>query len=439
MLKQLKRRLIFMYGITSSLILTIILTCVLLINIRESRRAETEGLEKDLLSYAQNIANSEYISASWISQIESRNHLLIRIEDNSIDLQIKNSVNSLQDSSSLFKELVKEVTQSENNFFNILQLNEIILSDVYPLPRCRNERYRGIIAKIPVKTGFLTMYAIQIRKNASLQFIRLGVSLFLLELLGTLLLFAVSGLYIQKVLDPIKRSREQQKEFIASVSHELRAPLTVIKAGISSIKNDLSKEKPEIDSMLKARRYIFPIESECLRMNRLINDMLLLSSAEQGSWTIRKEAVDLETLLIEVYDAYCVLHSEDTRSIRIDLSDEPLHQICGDYERLKQVCMILLDNALSYTSADKAIILRAYNKKSTVWIEVEDHGDGMTGEEKDRVFDAFYRRESARNDKNHFGLGLSIARQIITLHSSTISIKDTAGGGTTFCICLNVP
>jgi signal transduction histidine kinase len=248
----------------------------------------------------------------------------------------------------------------------------------------------------------------------------------------------ISYLYIQKVLTPLKKGQEQQKEFIASVSHELRAPLTVIKAGIGSVKKELSDDNFEDERILKAKRYIFPIESECIRMNRLINDMLLLSSVEQGNWSIIQETVDIETLLIEVYDTFCTLHSEDSRIINIDLSEEALKHISGDYERLKQVCMILLDNALSYTLSNSSIILRAYNRKTSICIEVEDHGEGMKEDEKERVFDAFYRRESSRNDKNHFGLGLSIAKQIIELHSGSISIKDTVGGGTTFYICLNV-
>lgn len=437
MFKQLKKRLIFMYGITSSLILTLVIICVFYINWKENERNELETLENAIFSYAQNVEKSEYIHTSWLAQIESKHHLLIRIEDNGIDLGIRNTIPSLEDSKNLFKVLRKKVIHNEPYFFDTIYYNEIKLSISYYLYPNRKEHYCGMIANIPSKKGLRMLYAIQVQNPSYQKLFLQGIYLFLLEVAGIFLLFAVSYLYINKVLKPLEVGKAQQKEFIASVSHELRSPLTVIKAGVHSIKSELSVETVAQGNVKKARHYIFPIESECIRMNRLINDMLLLSTAEQDNWTIINENVDLETLLIEVYDTVCILHSKESRTIHIDLSGEPLQRICGDYERLKQVCMILLDNALNYTPADKPVTIRAYNHKPFVNIEVEDHGEGLPAEEKQRVFDPFYRRDLSRNDKNHFGLGLSIAKRLVELHEGSISIQDTAGGGTTFGISLH--
>jgi signal transduction histidine kinase len=108
--------------------------------------------------------------------------------------------------------------------------------------------------------------------------------------------------------------------------------------------------------------------------------------------------------------------------------------LTADKDRLTQVLGILLDNAVSYSPAKSKIILRPYQKKNTFCLDVEDHGIGITDEQKEYIFNRFYRVDKARNDSSHFGLGLSVAKELMELMDGKISVKDTLGGGTTFVI-----
>lgn len=218
---------------------------------------------------------------------------------------------------------------------------------------------------------------------------------------------------------------KRQVAFVAA-SHELRAPLTVMKAGLSSIREDTSK----------VNVFLPYIEEECDRMTRLISDMLLLASSDAKTWSLVKEPVEIDTLLIEIYDMFCSCYNNKNYRLHLSLPEEELPVIYGDAERIKQILTILIDNAMSYTPAEGVIALMAYSQKDYVIVEVEDHGPGISDEDKKLVFERFYKKDQSRNDKNHFGLGLSIAKELAELHGGNITVKDTPGGGATFVLWL---
>jgi len=229
-------------------------------------------------------------------------------------------------------------------------------------------------------------------------------------------------------MKPLEEGQKKQNAFIAAVSHELRSPLTVIKTGVASIREDPSA----------AGQFLVHVEGECDRMARLINDMLLLAAADARHWRLNIEPIDMDTLLIECYDMFCTCMNKKQVVITLELPEEALCSIHGDKERIKQILTILTDNAMSYTPEGERIVLRAYQQKRYVVIEVEDHGKGMSEEEKKHAFERFFRGDQSRTGKKNFGLGLSIAKELIELHRGTILIRDTPGGGTTFVVKLPV-
>jgi signal transduction histidine kinase len=216
----------------------------------------------------------------------------------------------------------------------------------------------------------------------------------------------------------------KQTRFIASASHELRSPLSVISANNSAITT----------TSLETQNFMNGIDKECKRMARLIDDMLLLAATDAKTWSLKKEPVEIDTLLIETYEAFLPLCQQKELQLLLEIPEDELPSIYGDKERLHQILTILLDNALSYTPARKNIILRGYCISNYLYLEVADQGFGIADEYKKLVFDRFYRLEQSRNDKQHFGLGLSIAKELIQLQGGTISIHDTVGGGSTFVI-----
>lgn len=173
-------------------------------------------------------------------------------------------------------------------------------------------------------------------------------------------------------------------------------------------------------------------------MSLLINDMLSLSNADNHSWNMHPVPCELDTLVLDTYEKYEPLMQEHHMNFFIELPENEFPSYICDPERISQVLGILLDNAVSYVPENGNITLSLSQNSSYFLISVRDNGPGIPDSSKDSVFRRFYRSNSARNDRQHFGLGLCIAYEIITLHKGTISIQDTPGGGADFLISLPV-
>lgn len=247
-----------------------------------------------------------------------------------------------------------------------------------------------------------------------------------LLLIAVLALVVFSWFFTGKMLRPLEENRKRQTQFIASVSHELRSPLAVILSSVQAIEADPGE----------CRRFLSTIKSEGTRMSRLIGDMLALANADNKSWSIMKSPCELDTLLLETYEKYEPLLREKGISMNVELPDESLSPCRCDGGRISQVLGILLDNGASYVPAGGKIRLGVEEKEKYFRIYVEDNGPGISDENKGAVFQRFYRADSSRKDKQHFGLGLCIAKEIVTLHHGSIRIEDTKGGGTTFVVRL---
>jgi len=244
-------------------------------------------------------------------------------------------------------------------------------------------------------------------------------------LLGVLLLGGVGVRLIDRALQPAVESRKRQTQFIAAASHELRSPLAVIGANLAVLPQDARESAAGI-----------VIAKECGRMSRLVGDLLLLASADAGVWSVSMELLDVDTLLLDVYEAYAPLYQKGGASLRLNLPEECLPKIKCDAGRLREVLGILLENALAYGVSQQggAVELEAVRAGKRVSLRVADHGPGLTREQKTRVFERFYRADDSRKDKQHFGLGLSVAAELVRCVGGTIEVRDTPGGGCTFLV-----
>lgn len=172
------------------------------------------------------------------------------------------------------------------------------------------------------------------------------------------------------------------------------------------------------------------------RMSRLIDDMLTLSGTDSSHFTIHKTTVELDTLLLSAYEKFEPLAIKKCISLRITLPDQLIPPCSCDKERIEQVLSILLDNALSYTPSGGKICLSLQTSSDKLILRVADHGIGIPDSEKKAVFERFYRCDKSHKDKNHFGLGLCIAQEIIHMHRGKLWVEDTPGGGATFVVVL---
>ena len=281
-------------------------------------------------------------------------------------------------------------------------------------------------ALIPKGNGVLSLVLVYPLEGLKAQIFQQRVLFGGMVLLAVLALGVFSWFFTGKMLRPLEENRKKQIQFIASASHELRSPLAVLLSCVQA----MEKGNGETGRLLQT------IKSEGNRMTRLIGDMLSLANAENKSWSIIKTECELDTLLLDTYEKYEPLLREKKISLKVALPEESLSICKCDSARMSQVLGILLDNGGSYVPAGGKMELGVEEKEKYFRIYVQDNGPGILDENKEAVFQRFYREDSARKDKQHFGLGLCIAKEIVSLHKGSIRITDTPGGGSTFVIKL---
>lgn len=424
MLIHIRKRLTLLCGIATSVILTIVVISIFSISFNQSEQHKNELFNKNIDTIIDKIKISNMISHTWLNNIESENHLIIYLESVGHPLSYGGYIQP-PTSRNILIEDVKNHALSEGIDLTLNPISSTIKrSSIFNLNQKDGEYYRGVEIIIPSNNGWKSLTIIQWLPNTTLTILKQGVLYLFIDLIGCGILFLLSHVFIGKALKPVEENQQHQVEFIAAASHELRSPLTVIKAGISSLRDDISL----------ADNYLPHIESECNRMDRLINDMLLLATSDAKTWTLNKELIDMDTLLIEIYDLFCPFASANNQMLYLDLPDEPLHSIQADKERFKQILTILIDNAMEYTPKNKTITIHACNHKKSILIEIIDQGIGISDEQKKLIFNRFYRGDKSRTSKKHFGLGLNIAKELIELHQGKFYVKDTNGGGATFIV-----
>lgn len=217
-----------------------------------------------------------------------------------------------------------------------------------------------------------------------------------------------------------------QRRFLADVGHELRTPLTVIKGNVDLMRRMNCTDDESMDS----------IEGEVDRLTRLVGDLLLLAQAESGKIPLAQEIVELDTLVLEVLNQMRVL-TRDRMQLRLGEIDQVL--VRGDKDRLKQVLVNLVGNAIHYTPTGGEIVVGLGKVENKARITVSDNGPGIPQEDLPYIFERFYRGEKSRTrskDSKGFGLGLSIAYWIVRNHKGQIEVSNRQPHGTVFCVWL---
>ncbi len=231
-----------------------------------------------------------------------------------------------------------------------------------------------------------------------------------------------------QTLERLENLFTSQQRFLADVSHELRTPLTVIKGNV-----DLMRRMKQLDE-----ESLSSIDQEAGRLTRLVGGLLLLAQAESGKLSLNMKSVELDTLLLEVFHEMRILAGG---KVRIKVADIDQIQVNGDRDRLKQVLLNLVGNAIQYTPQGGEVILSLAKIGEQARIIVRDTGPGIPAEDLPFIFERFYRAEKSRtrSKAGGFGLGLSIAQWIVENHGGTIEVESKEGGGTTFAIWLPLP
>ena len=228
-----------------------------------------------------------------------------------------------------------------------------------------------------------------------------------------------------KTLERLEALFTSQQRFLADVSHELRTPLTVVKGNV-----DLMRRMKQFDA-----ESLTSIDQEAGRLTRLVGGLLLLAQAESGKLPLNFQPVELDLLITEVFQEMRVIAGD---KVHVHLNEIDQMLVNGDRDRLKQVLINLVANAIQYTPQSGDVFLSLAKVKGQARIICRDTGPGILAEDLPHIFERFYQAEKSRT-RGHstgFGLGLSITKWIVEHHGGRIEVNSKEGQGTTFAIWL---
>ena len=248
--------------------------------------------------------------------------------------------------------------------------------------------------------------------------------------LGLLVTMAAAWFLSGRALVPIQRASQQQQEFIADASHELRTPLTVLRSATDL----LNRHRGE---PLDRNGELFDdVRAEIARMERLAQDLLTLARSEAGGLELMTAPVEVADLAGEVVRRTTPL--AQSHGLQLALQSEAEQSVVeADPDRLQQVLLILIDNAIKHTPSGGRVDVRVRRRGQHAEIEVADTGSGIPPEHLPRIFDRFYRADKARaREQGGTGLGLAIAKTLVEAHDGQLSISSMPGKGTQVTVSL---
>jgi signal transduction histidine kinase len=239
------------------------------------------------------------------------------------------------------------------------------------------------------------------------------------------------------MISRLQESFEKQNRFVSDASHELRTPIAVIQ-GYADLIDRWGKEDEEV-----LQEAITSIKTETANMSELINQLLFLARGDKAAKSVEKENINISLLAAEVVKEASMTNSEVDIGLEVAENAENT-EIFADYTLIKQLLRIFVDNAVKYGNKTNPIVnLKVEKEDDEVKISVADNGIGISAEDKEHIFDRFFRGDKSRNKEiSGNGLGLSIAKWIIDQHNASVEVESKVGEGSCFIVtfdCSEIP
>ncbi|MBR0351392.1 MAG: HAMP domain-containing histidine kinase [Clostridia bacterium] len=249
------------------------------------------------------------------------------------------------------------------------------------------------------------------------------ISSVIVGVVGIVIIYLIAKKISEIIVKPVEEAFEKQKQFVSDASHELKTPLAVIEANADVLQDKIGNDK-----------WITYIQNEVQSMNKLVNDLLTLAKMENTN-RINKEKFDLSK---EVQMSVAVFESMIyEKKINLETNIKENIFFNGDKDDIKHIISIILDNAIKHTEKNKKIIVNLEKEKNDIKIEIKNEGEPIPVDEREKIFERFYRVDKARNrNEKRYGLGLAIAKQIVDKYKGTIQASSKSGF-TSFTVKIN--
>jgi len=285
--------------------------------------------------------------------------------------------------------------------------------------------YHYQITPVPDNQGLFIIFQDSQRDRNLLKSLVTGLSItgivcMILSLFGSLFM-------ANKAMVPIRKSWQQQKDFLADASHEFRTPLAIIQTNL-----ELVRDNPE-ETVLSQDHWLNNIYEETLCMTKLVESLLFLARADSQQQQLTKDHFLLNQTIIIAAELFRPVAA--VQGVTLDLQVETQIPYCGDEAKLRQVVGILLDNGLRHTPAGGKITINLENAQQGILLSVTDTGEGIDPSHVEKIFERFYQSDSSRS-QGGTGLGLSIAKWIVESHNGSINAVSTPGKGGLFNVLL---
>ena len=423
MIRNLKRKLYFLFAGSIMFVFTIVFFLLASENIKTMQNAELSFVNRQATSLVLLLESSANYG-NHLKIYEKNYDYAFRLFTEQKELLYESS--NIDDAAETIDLFLETLNSSESTYSN--GPDHSTQTGTYTFRSVNGRTYYGILCSIYANGGYLNLAMVK-EKSGITAFSSTVMHYFLIWLIVLIAVLFVSVLSIRQAMKPTEKAMQSQKNFIAAVSHELKTPLAVLLSAA-----DVIETSPGCTTDI--RNHAALMETEISRMARLIQDLLLLSSIDAGNWIFHKSKINVDTLLINLYEKYEMLCRRKSIDLQIETPEECFPPLFSDKDRLSQIISIFLDNAISYSPEQSSILLKVSMKKNCLAISITDHGIGISKEDKKHIFDRFYRCDKSRTKKDHYGLGLSIADELVSLLDGKIYLNDTPGGGCIFTLTI---
>lgn len=383
------------------------------------------------------LQEQEDISLRWLGQIQESSSLLLFLYDNQNPLYTQQYINRALEAGdpevsaeALADEVIRWVAERYSLDIRVSSVSRLTEHTEFTFRPENGGRYYASVGRVPRESGqlgFVILCPLAAQQKTGLTLILTVCALDVVSLALLLLFFRK---FTANMIRPLKEAQEKQALFIASASHELRAPLAVWLSGLEVLsKTEDPGERGHFTRLL---------QEEGVRMKRLVEELLLLARSDSREMALRRERCQPDSLLLDVYEKSEPVAAKKKLRLSVELPEELLEEADLDGQRITQALEILISNAISYTPEGGRVTLSLRREKQKLCFLVSDTGCGIPDQEKTRIFERFYRCDQSRTDREHFGLGLCIAKEIVDAHGGELWVEDVPGGGSRFCIRIPV-